>query len=349
MTPLALPLVAAAAALFPEAQPFWAVAQGPQLQPTQVEVHARLVGEGRFLVVYQEDGYRFSALGEPDEAAQIAATISTFDDVIYPREVALFGPCPDADGNGKVILLITRHSPDPGIVLPVRRAAPGRGAALRISLQPGRDPLPRFRRTGEPRRLEHSRAGGDLPSPPPLQPRPGRDRVEHPAVQLHALHVRACARAAPVGGPGPRGPEPCPGGPLDWKGLVAPLRGVPAGQAGPGVPAGPDAAPRDGSDRSHSAAQAEGRAPDARRPHRRFRDGVLARRRQLSPMGASRSRPWCRRARCLQLGQPLPVRPPAWWRSASEGWPSSSSKETASAPSRSRFRATRPPAGSHAP
>jgi hypothetical protein len=118
MMPLALPLVAAAAALFPEMHPFWAVAQGPQLQPTQVEVRARFVGEGRFLVVYQEDGYRFSALGEADEAAQIAAAISTFDDVIYPREVALFGPCPDADGNGKVVLLITRNSPTQGTFFP---------------------------------------------------------------------------------------------------------------------------------------------------------------------------------------------------------------------------------------
>ena len=118
MTPLALPLVAAAAALFPEVRPFWTVAQGPQLQPTQVQVRARLVKEGRSLVVYQEEGYRFSTLGEPDEAAQIAAAITTFDEVIYPREVALFGPCPDIDGNGKVILLITRLSRTQGIFLP---------------------------------------------------------------------------------------------------------------------------------------------------------------------------------------------------------------------------------------
>jgi hypothetical protein len=110
MTPLALPLVAAAAALFPEVRSFWTVAQGPQLQPTQVQVHARLVQEGRALVVYQQEGYKFSTLGERDEAAQIAAAVTTFDEVIYPREVALFGPCPDLDANGKVILLITRVS-----------------------------------------------------------------------------------------------------------------------------------------------------------------------------------------------------------------------------------------------
>jgi hypothetical protein len=107
MVLLALPLVAAVAVL-PQARSFWTVVQGPQHQPGQVEVHAQLVKEGRALVVYQEEGYRFSNLGESDEAAQIAAAVTAFDDVIFPREAALFGPCPDHDGNGKVILLITR-------------------------------------------------------------------------------------------------------------------------------------------------------------------------------------------------------------------------------------------------
>jgi hypothetical protein len=133
MTPLALPLVAAAAALLPEIRPFWAVAQGPQLQPTQVEVRARLVKDGRSLVVYQEEGYRFSTLGEPDEATQIAAAITTFDDVIYPREVALFGPCPDTDGNGKVILLITRHSRTQGTFFPFDELPPD--VALRFGFR----------------------------------------------------------------------------------------------------------------------------------------------------------------------------------------------------------------------
>ncbi len=63
MTILALPLVAAAATLLPETRTFWAVTPGPQLQPVQVEVRARLVREGRTLAVYQEEGYRFSDLG----------------------------------------------------------------------------------------------------------------------------------------------------------------------------------------------------------------------------------------------------------------------------------------------
>lgn len=118
MAPLALPLVAAAAILFPEARPFWTVAQGPMVQPTQLQVRARLVQEGVTVVVYQEEGYRFSSLGGHDEAEQIAAAITAFDEVIYPREVALFGPCPDLDANGKVILLITRVSGTPGLFFP---------------------------------------------------------------------------------------------------------------------------------------------------------------------------------------------------------------------------------------
>src|SRR5512136_222119 len=118
MAPLALPLVAAAAFLFPEVRSFWAVAQGPTLQPPQVQVRGRLVQEGVALVVYQEEGYRFSSLGERDEAAQIAAAVTTFDTIIYPQEVALFGPCPDLDSNGKVILLITRVSGSPGLFFP---------------------------------------------------------------------------------------------------------------------------------------------------------------------------------------------------------------------------------------
>jgi hypothetical protein len=118
MALLALPLIAAAAALSPDARPFWTLVPGPNLQPTQVRVSARPVREGRWLAVYQEEGYRFSALGEADEAAQIAAAVTTFDEVIYPREVALFGPCPDVDGNGKVILLITPLSRTQGLFFP---------------------------------------------------------------------------------------------------------------------------------------------------------------------------------------------------------------------------------------
>ncbi len=115
---LALPLVAAAAALLPPTRSFWAVTQGPQPQPVQAEVSARLVREGRTLAVYQEEGYRFSDLGEADEARQIETAVNAFDTVIYPREVELFGPCPDRDGNGKVILLLTRAGGQSGLFFP---------------------------------------------------------------------------------------------------------------------------------------------------------------------------------------------------------------------------------------
>ena len=115
MAPLALPLFAAAAALLPEVRSFWTVTQGPQPQPVQSQIQARLKREGQYIAVYQEEGYRFSTLGETDEAAQIAAAVTAFDDVIYPREVALFGPCPDLDANGKVILLVTRAAGDTGL------------------------------------------------------------------------------------------------------------------------------------------------------------------------------------------------------------------------------------------
>ena len=118
MTILALPLVAAAAAVLPQARSFWAVTPGPQLQSVQAEVSARLVREGRTLVVYQEEGYRFSDLGEADEARQIDAAVSAFDTVIFPREVELFGPCPDRDANGKVILLLTRSAGPSGTFFP---------------------------------------------------------------------------------------------------------------------------------------------------------------------------------------------------------------------------------------
>ncbi len=118
MTTLALPFVAAAAALFPEARTFWAIDTRPQPQPVQVEVRARLVREGRTIAVYQEQGYAFSSAGEADEARQIEAAITAFDTVIYPREVGLFGACPDRDGNGKVILLLTRAAPPSGLFFP---------------------------------------------------------------------------------------------------------------------------------------------------------------------------------------------------------------------------------------
>jgi len=118
MAGLALPLVAAAAALFPEVRSFWTVVEGPQLQPGQRQVTARLVRVGERLVVYQEEGYHFSAAGDEDESRQISDAVRVFDETIYPREVELFGPCPDRDENGRVILLLTRLDRRPGLFFP---------------------------------------------------------------------------------------------------------------------------------------------------------------------------------------------------------------------------------------
>ena len=116
MITLALPFLAAAAML-PATRTFWAVEPTPRLQPNQVEVHARLVREGSTVAVYEEEGYRFSSLGPDDEARQLDAVVNEFDTTIYPREVALFGPCPDRDHNGKVIILVTRAAPSGGLFL----------------------------------------------------------------------------------------------------------------------------------------------------------------------------------------------------------------------------------------
>jgi hypothetical protein len=107
---VACTLVAAAATLLPGTGAFWTPVEGPQLQPVQRKVAAHLVGSGDRVAVYQEDGYRFSLLGEEDEQRQIRGAIQTFDQTIFPREVGLFGPCPDKDGNGKVIVLLTHLS-----------------------------------------------------------------------------------------------------------------------------------------------------------------------------------------------------------------------------------------------
>ena len=117
MVTLALPFLAAAT-LLPQARSFWVIQPGQATQPAQVEVKARLVKEGRTIAVYQEDGYNFSDRGAADETSQIANAVETFDAKIYPREDALFGPCPDSDGNGKVILLLTRTAPTSGAFVP---------------------------------------------------------------------------------------------------------------------------------------------------------------------------------------------------------------------------------------
>lgn len=107
MTSLALPLLAAVAMANADTRAFWKVDPGPTGHQAQTSVTADRLGEGRNIVVYRERGYAFSLAGESDERAQVDAAIAAFDAIIYPGQVALFGPCPDLDGNGKVILLLT--------------------------------------------------------------------------------------------------------------------------------------------------------------------------------------------------------------------------------------------------
>ncbi len=106
---LAVPLLAAAAAL-PETRSFWTVESGTDRQPVQRQVAARLVREGQHVAFYQEDGYRFSAAGVEDEVRQLSDAVLAFDTQVFPRQVELFGACPDLDDNGRVIVLIARSS-----------------------------------------------------------------------------------------------------------------------------------------------------------------------------------------------------------------------------------------------
>lgn len=107
MKSLALPLLAVAAIVQADERTFWKVDPGLAQHPIQKAVAAERAGEGRNIVVYREKGYVPSAAGADEERAQVESAIAAFDEVIYPRQVALFGPCPDLDGNGKVIVLLT--------------------------------------------------------------------------------------------------------------------------------------------------------------------------------------------------------------------------------------------------
>ncbi len=325
MITLALPLVAAAAIL-PEVRTFWAVEPGPRPQPTQVEVHARLVREGRTVAVYEEEGYRFSSLGPTDEARsdrcgrQRRSTRRS-----TPERWRCSGPCPDRDHNGKVILLVTHAAPSGGLFLAFDEMAEAEALRYGFHSNEGEVLFHTFDRQGNRAGLEHPGGRRDVPPAPPLQPRPRRDRVEPPARQLHAVSCAGLRLARLLWGDlDPEGRAHAPGGPLDLEGA-----GRSSSSSTCGTSSGAESL-RDLALRPETGVAglaqllADGRPPDARRSPRRtsrWRAGSTTR---PSRMGASRSRPWCPRARCLRLGRPRPVRPPARWRSASEGWRSSS-------------------------
>jgi hypothetical protein len=112
---VAMAAVAATASLMPEARTFWKPFEDQGPQPGQIEITAHLAAEGTSIAVYREEGYSFSELGADDEKEQISSLVRTFDEVIYPRQVELFGPCPDRDGNGKVIVLLCDLNTGPGL------------------------------------------------------------------------------------------------------------------------------------------------------------------------------------------------------------------------------------------
>ena len=101
---LAAGLLAMIAAAAPP-RPFWTVVDIAAPQPRQHQVLANPVAEGHSIVAYQVESYHFLADGAA-EAAAIAEILRTFDEVIFPSVVALYGAPPDGDGNGRVILLL---------------------------------------------------------------------------------------------------------------------------------------------------------------------------------------------------------------------------------------------------
>lgn len=109
---LAVPLLVAASAALPPVRQLWRVDPAPAVQPTEQRITAELVAEGEHVAIYREQGYHFSVLGPADEAEQIRNAVKVFDSEIW-NETSLVGPCPDIDGNGKVLLVLTalEHSP----------------------------------------------------------------------------------------------------------------------------------------------------------------------------------------------------------------------------------------------
>ena len=137
MIVLAFMLAAVATTSAAPVRSFWKLEEAPRPQPVQSRIVAELVQEGSRLVVYRERGYRFSTLGEPDEVTQIASAIAAFDGVIYPKLVDLFGPCPDLDGNGKVILLLTRATRDENTFLAFDQMPDARATAYGVHSNEG--------------------------------------------------------------------------------------------------------------------------------------------------------------------------------------------------------------------
>ncbi|MEW6337591.1 MAG: M28 family peptidase [Acidobacteriota bacterium] len=104
MLSLAIAVLAAAPAV--EGRVFWKPEPNGRLHPAQSRVTADAVAEGRHVVVFRDRGYHLGT-NSAEERRQVTAVVDAFDRLIFPRQVALAGPCPDRDGNDKVIVLLT--------------------------------------------------------------------------------------------------------------------------------------------------------------------------------------------------------------------------------------------------
>ncbi len=99
---LLLPLPSLAAL---QEREFWRPDPGPGGHPVEVRVRANLLARGTHLLVYREEGFTPAVASENLAVDELVAA---FDSVIHPCLTAVFGPPPDVDGNGAVIVLITR-------------------------------------------------------------------------------------------------------------------------------------------------------------------------------------------------------------------------------------------------
>lgn len=105
MAILAFPLAIAVATTLPATQTFWRPEPGPALQPAQVQVESTLIHQGTRVAAYQQVGYTPAV-----DSAQVVAALRDLDESVLPRLESLYGPLPDRDGNGVVLILIAESS-----------------------------------------------------------------------------------------------------------------------------------------------------------------------------------------------------------------------------------------------
>ncbi len=102
-----LPLGAAAD---PVEREFWRPDPGVGGHPVEVLVRASLVASGKGVLVFREEGFSSRAQLDPSAVDEVS---SGFGSVLHPCLTAVFGPPPDIDNNGAIIVLITRLAGQP--------------------------------------------------------------------------------------------------------------------------------------------------------------------------------------------------------------------------------------------